>query len=140
MQQLVEFVTTAAPILSLAWIGLLGALLYSFLGPKGAPAVNPQEATLLMNKDNAKVLDIRTAEEFNKGHILGASHISFNDLQQKGVGELEKQKENPIIVVCATGSSASRASSLLKKQGFSTLYRLKGGMLEWQNAKLPVSK
>ncbi|WP_233496438.1 MULTISPECIES: rhodanese-like domain-containing protein [Corallincola] len=139
MQQLVEFVSSA-PLLSLAWVGLLGALIYSFVGASSAQALTPQEATLQMNKENAQVLDIRTAEEFNKGHILGASHISFNDLQQKGVGNLEKHKENPIIVVCATGASASRACSLLKKQGFSAPYRLKGGMLEWQNAKLPVSK
>jgi rhodanese-related sulfurtransferase len=139
MQQLVEF-ASSAPILSLAWVGLLGALIYSFIGTNSTKSLSPQEMTLLMNRENAQVLDIRTAEEFKKGHILGASHISFNDLQQKGVGKLEKQKENPIIVVCATGASASRACSLLKKQGFSAAYLLKGGMLEWQNAKLPLTK
>jgi rhodanese-related sulfurtransferase len=54
------------------------------------------------------------------------------------VGELEAYKEKPVIVVCRMGQTASGASKQLLDAGFSDVYKMKGGMMEWDALQLPV--
>ncbi len=140
MQQLLDFIGNH-PYLSVAWVAVLAMLIHSFIkGAGGIKLISTHEATLLMNKDNAVAIDIRNEADFKKGHILGARHISIEKIKANEVAELEKQKQVPIIVVCTTGTTAQSAAAMLKKQGFEALHILKGGMSEWQNAKLPTVK
>jgi phage shock protein E len=66
-------------------------------------------------KDDAQLLDVRTASEFNSGHIEGSKNIPFNAIDQK-IGSLDKSK--PVIVYCAMGGRSNIAASKLKSQGF----------------------
>lgn len=144
MDQLIEFATssTLITILSVAWVGLVVLIIYSYVGGMLSPVkeLNTHEATLLMNKEDAIVLDIRAANEFKAGHILGARQIKAEELKEANFSKLEKSKDKPIIVVCAMGVSAKKAASQMLKAGFTKVSVLKGGMGAWQAGSLPVSK
>ena len=115
-----------------------GLLLWPLLrGDKGS--VTPQAATLMMNRENALVLDVRDAGEWNSGHIANARHIALGQLD-KHVSEIEKYKQSPVIVCCAMGSRAQTAVEKLRKQGFEKVFKLAGGLNAWSEAGLPLTK
>ncbi len=141
MDQIVEFISNHL-ILSGIWIGLVVALLYTTIASSLSPIkeLSTHEATILMNRDDAVVLDIRPAAEFKKGHILGAKQIKQEQLNKGEFTALEKSKDKPIIVVCAMGMTAKRTAAQMLKAGFANVAVLKGGMNSWQSASLPVAK
>lgn len=105
----------------------------------GVVSVNPHQATQLINREHATVLDIRTPDEFKQGHIIDAKNIISNDLPNQLPG-LEHDKNKPIIIVCYAGQSSLKAGKLLLKHGLTKVYSLKGGLNAWREAKLPVVK
>jgi rhodanese-related sulfurtransferase len=140
MEQFVEFASNH-PGLFLALGIVLGLLVWSFLGEQisGVKSLLPQEATLLINHENAIVLDVREDNEFAQGHILNSVHIPLKMLSEK-IGRLEKYRNRPIIASCMSGNRSSSACRALKKNGFEKIHNLKGGIVAWQNANLPLSK
>lgn len=115
-----------------------GALLFPVLQRRGAK-VSVLEAVKLMNQPKCTILDVRDAAEFEAGHIKSARHIPLADLSKR-LTELEKQKTNPVLIVCSTGSRSASASSTLTRAGFSNVVSLEGGMSAWQNQGMPVVK
>ncbi len=105
----------------------------------GGPWVNTLEATQLMNRENALVIDVRPAAEFAKGHILGAKNLPLAEIEQRA-GELEKHKAKPVIVHCGDGNRSGGGATLLRKSGFGNVVNLSGGFAAWQQAGLPVEK
>jgi rhodanese-related sulfurtransferase len=105
----------------------------------GGPSVNTLEATMLMNKKDSLVLDVREAGEFAGGHIINARNIPFDELEQR-LKEIERYKEKPVIVSCAVGNRSGGAASLLRKQGFTNVVNLSGGIAAWRQAGLPTEK
>jgi rhodanese-related sulfurtransferase len=101
-------------------------------------SVSPAEATLLMNREDAIVLDVRETGEWSTGHINGARHITLGQIESR-LSELEKFKEKPIIVVCASGNRSTSACNQLKKHGFGKVYSLGGGVAAWREANLPLT-
>ena len=116
-------------------------LLWSLFGNRfrGVKEVNTAEALQLINHKNAFVLDVREPNEFEGGHALNSRLIPLGKLKER-MGELEKYKDQPILVVCRSGNRSGTACFLLGKQGFSQVYTLAGGILAWQKAKLPLVK
>lgn len=137
VQQLFEFVINHW-VLSTIWVALLAALLVTE-SSKGGKGVTPQQATTLINTQDAKVVDLRTKDEFRKGHLPGAINIPSRDFANR-MSELSAYKETPIILVCKTGTSAGASGAMLNKAGFKQLHKLRGGVLEWQNSSLPLVK
>ncbi|HEY6967299.1 MAG TPA: rhodanese-like domain-containing protein [Burkholderiales bacterium] len=105
----------------------------------GGPWVSTLQATQLMNRDDALVVDLRPAAEFAGGHILGARNIPLADLERRA-GELDKHKAKPLIVHCGDGNRAGSGAALLRKRGFGNVLNLSGGYAAWQQAGLPVEK
>jgi len=105
----------------------------------GGPAVDTLGATLLINKDDALVLDVRQPAEVAAGKIVNSKNIPLGDLDAR-VKDLEKWKAKPVIVVCATGNRSASAAGVLKKHGFEKVFNLSGGFGAWQQAGLPVEK
>ncbi len=114
------------------------ALAWQFLA-KNSAAINPAEATLLINREDAQVVDVREADEFAGGHLPEARNIPAGKLADR-VGEIEKFKDRPLIVCCASGIRSGKACEQLKKAGFTRLYSLDGGFDAWRQAGLPVRK
>ncbi len=109
--------------------------------PEGvAKNVSPDEAEKLL-KDHPKtvVLDVRTPEEFAKGHIAGAKNVDFKaaDFAEK-VAALDKGKT--YLVHCAAGGRSSKTLDLMKGKNFAALYHLNEGFKAWENAGKPVEK
>lgn len=76
----------------------------------------------------AQLIDIREADEFNNGHILGARNIPLSQLRLR---HKELRKDQPIYMYCQSGFRTGRAAQYLKKQGFTDFYQLKGGFKIW---------
>jgi rhodanese-related sulfurtransferase len=105
----------------------------------GGASVNTLQATQLMNRENALVLDVREPAAYAAGHILGAKNLPLAELDKR-VGELEKHKSKPVIVACDNGASATRAVGQLKARGFTNVVNLAGGFRAWLQGGLPVER
>jgi len=105
----------------------------------GTSGLSPHEATLLINREDAIVLDIRDSNNFAKGHITRAINIAHADLNAK-LKQLDKYKEKPIIICFVTGQPHNKVGRVLKENGFTKIYHLKGGITAWQDAGLPLTK
>ncbi len=140
LARVIEFVGNH-PILFLAFFTTLGLLIGTEISRRlsGMRSVGPLEATQLSNRQDAVFLDIRDEGEYRAGHIPEAVHIPLKQLPQR-VAELEKLKSRPVIAYCRSGSRSGGAGSILKKNGFETVYNLGGGIMAWQNANLPLNK
>ena len=140
MQRFIEFAGNH-PELFLALGVISGLLAWSFIRAhfQGWRGVGPAEATLLINHQDAVVLDIREDHEFRDGYILNSVHIPLSQVKD-AIDRLEKYKERPVVVSCRSGSRSNVACATLAKHGFGEVYNLKGGILAWQNANLPLVK
>lgn len=116
-----------------------GMLVWPALRRGGSGAVSPLNATLMMNKEDAAVIDIRDAEEYAQGHILNARNIPLKDAESR-VAELQKYKNKPLVIVCERGARAAGAAALFRKLGFANAVALEGGLAAWRSAGLPTTK
>lgn len=135
-----QFITSN--ILSISIALFSGAMLFwSVFGNRirGIKEVNCTAALQLINHKNALVLDVRDDDEYKLGHILNSTQIPLGKLNER-VGELEKYKEQPIVVVCRSGNRSGTACAALGKRGFAQTYSLAGGVTAWQKANLPLKK
>ena len=93
-------------------------------------------AERLSELDEFQLLDVRTPEEFAKGHIEGAQNIDWNNPRfAQQVRVLDKDK--PIFVYCLSGGRSAKAVAVLEKAGFNEIYELAGGMMGWRSNKFP---
>lgn len=105
----------------------------------GGPWVSTLQATHMINREDALVIDVRDAAEYAKGHILGARSTPLADLERR-MGELAKFKARPVIVNCESGNRSTNAIGILRRNGFDRVYNLAGGLAAWQQAGLPVER
>ena len=104
----------------------------------GGPWVNTARATELINREDALVFDVRDPGEYGAGHILGAKNVPVSRID--GAADLAKRKERPLIVYCDGSDRSSKAAAALRRQGFTRVVNLSGGLGAWQQAGLPVEK
>jgi rhodanese-related sulfurtransferase len=128
---------------NLIWVALAcvsgGMLLWPLVAGSTVARLTPAQATLLMNREDALVLDVRETGEWSSGHIQGARHITLDQLEKR-MSEIEKFKDRPVIVCCASGNRSSSACGQLKKGGFEKVFSLGGGISSWIEANLPLTK
>jgi len=106
---------------------------------KSGPSVSPQQAINLVNSESGVFLDLRDAAEFKVGHIVEALNIPASKVEAR-LGELEKHKSSPIVLVCKMGQQSGAAGKQLRANGFERVYKMSGGMMEWSNLQLPTVK
>ncbi len=127
-------------LLVLLALGSGGALLaMSFRRPGGRTSVTPTQATLLINRENAQVIDLRGSDDYVSGHLPDSRNIPQEHLEERA-GELEKLKDTPLILVCQTGPRSASACKQLEKLGFGKVNNLEGGIAGWRSAGLPLKK
>ncbi len=100
--------------------------------------VAPAQGVLLINK-GAAVLDIRSAKEFGDGHVIGARNIPAAELGSR-VAELDKFKEQPLIIYCDSGQTSHGAAGVLIKHDFRNVHTLKGGIRAWRSERFPLER
>ncbi len=99
--------------------------------------INPKDLNAILG--DIQLIDIRTPREFNAGYIKGAVNINFFD--RSFIDQMSKlNKEKEIYIYCRSGNRTSKAASRLKEQGFTKIYDLQGGILNWNRNKLEVIK
>jgi len=97
----------------------------------------------LKDRKNAQIIDVRTPDEYKKGHLPDAVNIDFRNEDFKNqIKMLDKNK--PVFLYCLAGTRSKSASEILKKQGFKEIYDMEGGYAKWDGenkaVKLPVKE
>lgn len=100
--------------------------------------VGAAQAVLLINR-GALIVDIRPSKEFTEGHVIGARNIPLADLEAR-VAELDKFKEQPVIICCELGQTSHGAAGILVKHRFTDVRILKGGVRGWRGEPLPLER
>jgi len=138
MAQLIEFIGNHT-LLFIAFFVTLGMLIYTeyMRFSTANTALSPYDATQKMNAGGSIFLDVRDESEFKGGHLMSARSMPVNKLAER-MHEIEKFKDKDVVVYCDNGMRASRAVGKLKKQGFSNLFTLAGGLTAWEKASLPT--
>jgi glyoxylase-like metal-dependent hydrolase (beta-lactamase superfamily II)/rhodanese-related sulfurtransferase len=103
----------------------------------GVKEIDPQ--WVAENLGQVHVLDVRGDDEFNAelGHIADAQRVPLNELKER-TGEIPTNQ--PVVAVCKSGRRSAQATVILKQQGLKEAASLRGGMLSWNDARLPVEK
>src|SRR5216117_2051883 len=105
---ILKFVTDNIFLVAVAFVS--GAMLVwpAIRRGAGGPSISTLQATLLINQQNALVLDVREAAEYEKGHVLNARHLALGDLAARSA-DIQKYKARPVIVVCVGGNRSEKA-------------------------------
>ena len=104
----------------------------------GGGRISPAEAVQLINREKAVLIDVSEPAEYAAAHAAGSKNVPVGQLESSNA--LPKNKALPVVLVCPSGSRASRASATLKKLGFENTHVLAGGLAAWREANLPVEK
>jgi rhodanese-related sulfurtransferase len=127
------------PVAVAALVALTVAIVFTEISRRltGYKALSPAQLTDLVNREDALVLDVSPATEFEKGHIAGARGVPMGQLDPEHK-LIAKAKDRPIVLVCRTGQSSAQAAATLVKAGYSRVHWLDGGLPSWQQAELPL--
>jgi rhodanese-related sulfurtransferase len=137
-----EFISNTNNLILLALMLVSGAML---IGPniqgliQGQAGVSPAIATQLINRNKANIIDIRSSEDYQNGHISRAKHISAERLIAD-LPNLKLDKSAPVILVCDAGSKSASMVGKVKELGFADVVCLDGGVKAWNLAGLPLVK
>lgn len=102
-----------------------------------ASPITPTRATRLSNSEDAVFVDTRPRKDYDAGHLPGARCVPAAEAESH-VKQLEKLREQPVILYDDGGLDAERAAKTLARHGFTRLYALDGGLPAWRKADLPV--
>ena len=137
VEQFTEFVVNHLVLWS-AFVAVLVLLIIDLARGGGSQWLSPQQVVRMINSDNAVLLDVRPAAEYDRGHIIDAINIPLESLAARNK-DLEKLKGKPVIVCCAAGNTSPRAGKTLADAGLQTVYILKGGVAAWRQENLPLA-
>ena len=107
----------------------------------GSNQVSAVQLPQLINHEGAVVVDVCESAEFNKGHIPAAINIPMGEFKDN-LKRLNKyrDKKKPIVLTCQSGTRAGRAAGILRKNEFSNVYTLTGGVAAWEKENLPIER
>lgn len=112
-------------------------LLLPSIGRGSTKKVTVSQAIQMANQQHGIFLDARSADAFKTGTIPQARNVPAADVPAK-LGALPKDK--PIIVFCDSGREATRVADALRKEGYAQAVSLEGGLKEWAQAGMPLSR
>lgn len=116
--------------------GILFILIFLFFSletKRGGKKVSPNALGLMVNNENAQLIDIRPKKDFEKGYIQGSRNIPFTELKNH-IDNL-RNTDKPLIIICQMGMTAGTAVAMIGKDN---VYRLDGGIANWQASGLPL--
>ena len=133
-----EFINQNILLIAVVVVSGLG-LLWPLVMGGAKNEVSPAQATLLINREDAHVIDVREVDEFAGGHLPEARNVPLAKLADR-ISEIEKFKDTPVIVCCASGMRSAKACGELAKLGFAKVHSLAGGVDAWVGAGYPIKK
>ncbi len=101
-----------------------------------ANEINVKEAKVFIDR-GATVLDVRTKEEYDRGHIGGSTNIDIHDSAfEEKVSKLDKERS--YVVCCASGGRSLNAVKIMSELKFNDAHSLSGGMMDWKKEGMEV--
>lgn len=104
---------------------------------KGGKKITPQDLVSLTNQDAAKLIDLRSPNEFADGHITGSINIPYADIEDR-LHEIKLQEGKSLVLICDSGSQSANAGEVLNKSGYQNTVILSGGIGAWKLDNLPL--
>jgi rhodanese-related sulfurtransferase len=135
----VEFLQQNLHWVALAVASGLWLLVETIRQQRDKSQLTPVEATQLINREDAVVIDVRAQNEYEKGHLPNARTLPLGDFESR-LAEFEKFRARPLLLYCNSGVTAAKGIASLKKAGFEKLYNLRGGLFEWEKAGYPITR
>ncbi len=86
--------------------------------------------------NNQLFIDIREWEEYEEAHIPGSQWLALSEINEERLSEIPK--DEPVVVYCRSGNRSAYLLQILKSYGYDDLYNLDGGIIAWNEQKLPV--
>ena len=105
----------------------------------GIIIISVKDAVLLTNREACTIIDVRSEEKFNAGHIPDAINIPFIKLPEF-IDKLKNKSKKTILLYCGSGNSSGKAMKLLSQKGFESVMSIEGGFAEWIKLQLPISQ
>jgi thioredoxin 1 len=104
---------------------------------QGKFLLTPKEfSEKLKSNPSAVLVDVRSSEEFENGHLINALNYNWNDEAfDQQIAKLDSSK--PVYVYCMSGGRSSSAANSIRKRGFKNVFELDGGIMQWRAAQLP---
>jgi rhodanese-related sulfurtransferase len=98
-----------------------------------------QVQELIKTNHSLGILDVRTADEFNAGHVKGAKNIDITS--KDAFSKIDKlKKDKPYLVYCRTHRRSDAAVDYMMKKGFRLVYQMTDGFSGWEKNNLPIAK
>ena len=119
----------AAAVAALAWLE----------NRRSGTSLTPHALTALINREGATIIDLRDKVDFERGHIVDAVNLPFSRWQSGQQG-LDEYREGSLVLVCKMGQQSAHVAKKLRNSGYDNVYRLSGGVMEWQQAQMPLIK
>jgi len=104
---------------------------------KGGKKITPQDLVSLTNQEAAKLIDLRSPNEFADGHITGSINIPYADIEDR-LHEIKLQEGKSLVLICDSGSQSANAGEVLNKSGYQNTVILSGGIGAWKLDNLPL--
>lgn len=99
--------------------------------------ISPHQAAVIVKSNNAVIIDVRTQEEWDAGHIPNAIHIPLSEVKGR-LDEFKAFDGLQIVMQCRSGRRSIVAGEILLSAGYGDVSNLTGGILAWGEAELPV--
>jgi rhodanese-related sulfurtransferase len=106
---------------------------------RGRGGLSAAEATQLINRRNAVVIDLRAPSDFAAGHLPSARQVAAGEIGAK-IAQVAKNKSTPVLLVCQNGQQSQKAAREVEAAGYAEVHVLEGGVAAWQQAGMPVVK
>lgn len=120
-------------------VTIILSIAFVTIGQVAAEDISQSQLQQVMkNNKQAIVLDVRTVEEFEQGHIASAVNIPHKELEGR-LAELSGAKNTQVVIYCRSGRRAEVAKQVLVKNGFNQLDHLSGDFNDWTSNNLPIS-
>ncbi|HBL96378.1 MULTISPECIES: rhodanese-like domain-containing protein [Psychrobacter] len=114
-------------------LAVLAILFFTIENKRSGRKISPNTLGMMVNSQNAQLIDIRAKKKFESGYIQGSRNIPFTDLKDR-LAEI-RAIEQPVIIICDMGVQAGAAIQMIGKD---SVYRLEGGIGGWQGAGMPL--
>lgn len=114
-------------------LAVLAILFFTIESKRSGKKISANTLGMMVNSQNAQLIDIRAKNKFTTGYIQGSRNIPFTELKDR-LDEV-RAIENPVIIICDMGATAGAAVQMIAKEN---VYRLEGGIGGWQAGGMPL--
>lgn len=111
---------------------IIGLVVWGRINGRGITQVNVKDALEMLKDSGVTMLDVRSPQEFQNGHIEGAKLIPLPEISNR-IDELASDKDRQILTYCYAGSRSMAANRVLRRNGFTKIFNLRGGITAWIN-------